>query len=79
MFHEGMPTINKSKLNYWLVICIAKNLIWTTLKMISQYLDFFAPSDFQILSYHNKPCINGKMIYSALTLMVLCSRVTYLT
>ncbi len=29
----------------WLVICIAKNLIWTTLKMIFSILWFFAPSD----------------------------------
>ncbi len=41
MFHEDIPTVNISKRNYWLVICIAKNFIWTTLKMISQYLDFF--------------------------------------
>ncbi len=27
-------TINVSKLHFWLVICIAKNFIWTTLKMI---------------------------------------------
>ncbi len=26
------PTINTSKLDFWLVICIAKNFIWTTLK-----------------------------------------------
>ncbi len=29
------PIINISNLNFWLVICIAKNLIWTTLKLIS--------------------------------------------
>ncbi len=28
------PTVNISKLNFWLVICIAKNFIWTTLKVI---------------------------------------------
>ncbi len=28
------PTVNISKLNFGLVICIAKNLIWTTLKEI---------------------------------------------
>ncbi len=27
MFHEDIPTVNISKLNYWLVICIAKNLL----------------------------------------------------
>ncbi len=70
MFREDIctfPTVNISKHNFWLVICIAKNLIWTTLKMISQYLDFLHPQipDFQILSYHNKPYINEKIIYSA--------------
>ncbi len=34
-------TVNISKLNYWLVICIAKNLIWTTLKMIFSIFRFF--------------------------------------
>ncbi len=34
------------QLNFWLVICIAKNFIWTTLKMIfSISRFFFAPSD----------------------------------
>ncbi len=28
------PTINISKLNFWLLICIAKSFIWTTLKVI---------------------------------------------
>ncbi len=69
-----LPTVNISKLIFLLVICIAKNFIWTTLKGISQYLDiFFAPSDSRysnscildkILSYPNKPYINGKLIYS---------------
>ncbi len=35
------PTVNISKLHYWLVICIAKNLIWTTLKMIFSIFRFF--------------------------------------
>ncbi len=35
------PTINISKLNFWLVICIAKN----NFKDDFQYLDVFAPSD----------------------------------
>ncbi len=39
------PTVNISKLNYWLLICIAKNFIWTTLKMIFSIFRFFAPSD----------------------------------
>ncbi len=65
MFHEDICTVNISKLNFWLLICIAKNFIWTTLKMIFLIFDFFSPSDFPILSYHNKPYINGNIIYSA--------------
>ncbi len=47
------PTVNISKLNFWLVICIAKNFIWTT---FTQYLDFFAPSD----SRFSNSCISAK-------------------
>ncbi len=40
------PTVNMSKHIYFLyiVICIAKNLIWTMLKQLlfSQYFDFFS-------------------------------------
>ncbi len=47
------PTVNISKHNFWLVICIAKNFIWTTLKMIfSIYFNFFLHPqipDFQIV------------------------------
>ncbi len=67
-YFVNFPTINISKLNYWLVICIAKNFIWTTLKAIfSIFFIFLHPQipDFPILSYHNKPYINGKIIYSA--------------
>ncbi len=54
------PYINISKCNYWLVICVAKNLIWTTLKKIFSIFRFFLkPPDFQILS---KPYINGNII-----------------
>ncbi len=35
------PTVNISKLNFWLLICIAKNLIWTTLKAIFSVFRFF--------------------------------------
>ncbi len=68
------PTVNISKLNFWLVICIAKNFIWTTLKMIFSIFRFFCSLRFQIfkqlylsqiLSYHNKPYINGNIMYSA--------------
>ncbi len=47
--------------NFWLVICIAKNLIWTTLKVIFSIFRFFLYPQipyFQILS---KPYINGKL------------------
>ncbi len=43
--------INISKLNYWLVICIAKNFIWTTLKMIFSIFRFFCTLRFQIYKY----------------------------
>ncbi len=45
------PTVNISKLNFWLVICIAKNFIWTTLKMIFSIFRFFCTLRFQIYKY----------------------------
>ncbi len=45
------PTINISKHNFWLVICIAKNFIWTTLKMIFSIFRFFCSFRFQIFKY----------------------------
>ncbi len=45
------PTVNISKLNFWLVICIVKNLIWTTLKMIFSIFRFFCTLRFQIYKY----------------------------
>ncbi len=49
--------LTTSKRNFWLVICIAKNFIWTTSKAIFfQYLDFFAPSD----SRFSNSCISDK-------------------
>ncbi len=78
-------TINISKLNFWLVICIAKNLIWTTLKMIFSIFRFLLHPqipDLQILSDHNKPYING-WLFTQLSddvwwplWLFLCSRVT---
>ncbi len=68
------PTVHISKLNFWLVICIANNLIWTTLKVIFLIFWFFLhpqiPDFSQILSYPNKPYINGKFIYSAFKLCI---------
>ncbi len=68
----NFPTVNISKNNFWSVTCIPKNLIWTTLKAIfSIFLTIFffflrhqIPDYSQILSYPNKPYINGKLIYS---------------
>ncbi len=45
------PTVNISKLNFWLLICIAKNFIWTTLKMIFSIFRFFCTLRFQIYKY----------------------------
>ncbi len=43
------PSVNISKLRLnWLVICIAKNLIWTTLKEIFSIFGFFCTLRFQI-------------------------------
>ncbi len=57
-------TVNISKLTFWLVLCI-KNFIWTTLKVIFSIFRFFCTLIVQIfnqiLSYHNKPYINGKL------------------
>ncbi len=52
------PTINISNLNFWLVICIAKDFIWTTLKakLFFYFLFFFAPSD----SRFSNSCISAK-------------------
>ncbi len=45
------PTVNISKHNFWLLICIAKNFIWTTLKMIFSIFRFFCSLRFQIYKY----------------------------
>ncbi len=55
--------VNISKLNIWLVICIAENFIWTTLKMIFSIFRFFAPSKYcpnhtSMESYLFSWCIN---------------------
>ncbi len=57
-------TVNISKLHFWLVICIAKILIWTTLKMIFSIFRFFWPVI--KVSFKNGPLW-----------LVLCSRFTY--
>ncbi len=49
-------TINISTLNFWFVIFIAKNFIWTILKVIFSIFYFFAPSD----SRFSNSCISDK-------------------
>ncbi len=44
-------TVNISKLHFWLVICIAKYFIWTTLKVIFSIFRFFCTLRFQIYKY----------------------------
>ncbi len=45
------PTVNIWNIIFRLVICIAKNLIWTTLKMIFSIFRFFCTLRFQIYKY----------------------------
>ncbi len=45
------PTVNISKLIFLLLICNAKNFIWTTLKMIFLIFRFFCTLRFQIFKY----------------------------
>ncbi len=76
-------TINISKLNFWLVICIAKNFIWTTLKMIFSIYRFFCTLRFQIYKYcpiiTNHTSMERLMYEKSWHLrLVLCSRVTHL-
>ncbi len=59
MFHEDICTVNISKLNYWLLICIAKNNFKDDFLNIQMFSHPQIP-DLQILS---KPYINGNMIY----------------
>ncbi len=67
MFHEDILvhicTVNISKMYFWLVICLAKNFIWTTLKAIVSIFRFFLHPqipDFQIVVYLSQilPCTN---------------------
>ncbi len=67
-------SVNISKRNFWSVICIAKNLIWSNLNAIFSIFRFFCTLRIQIFkqlylgqifSYHNKPYINRKLMYSA--------------
>ncbi len=76
-------TVNISKRNFLSVICIAKNIIWTTLKVIFSIFRFFCTLRFQIfkylwisqiLPYHNKTYINETLIYSA---FIWCSNLNF--
>ncbi len=64
------PTVNISKLNFWLLICIAKNFIWTTLKMIFSIFRFVLHPQIPDLQILSKPYINGNIIYSAFRLCI---------
>ncbi len=57
--------ISYRKRNFVLVICIAKNFIWTTLKMIFSIFRFFLHPQIPDLQILSKPYINGNIIYSA--------------
>ncbi len=62
MFHDvKFTTVNLSKRNYWLVICIAKNLVWRAWKMIFSIFRFFCTLRFQIF----KHCPNHTSIESS--------------
>ncbi len=59
------PIINISKLNFWLVICIAKNFIWTTLKMIFSIFRFFLlPQIPDLQIFASQPNVVNKSIES---------------
>ncbi len=92
MFHEYIWYISYHtilKIKFWLLICIAKNLIWTTLKIIFSIFWFFCILRFQIykylylsqiLSYHNKPTVQwckNLNFENEPVWLVLWSRVTY--
>ncbi len=54
MFHEDILLIyyrKYFKTSFWLVICIAKNFIWTTLKAIFSIFRFFCTLRFHIFKY----------------------------
>ncbi len=60
------PTVNISKLNFWIVICIAKDFIWTTLKAIFSILRFFLHPqilDFQIVVYLPNIVLSQQIIH----------------
>ncbi len=67
------PIANISTLNFWLLICIAKNFIWTTLKMILSIFRFFCTLRFRIHKY----CPNHTSM-EILLIQLLCFRVAYL-
>jgi len=63
------PTVNISKLNFWLVICIAKNFIWTTLKMIFSIFRYFCTLRFQIYKYCPNHTSMESYLFKTLILM----------
>ncbi len=61
------PIINISKLNFWLLICIAEILIWTSLKMIFSIFIFFCTLYINIIYSAFRWCIH--LNFTKLTLM----------
>ncbi len=60
------PTINISKLNFWLVRCIAKNLIWTTSKAVFSIFGFLLHShipDFQVVIFRTNIVLSQQTIH----------------
>ncbi len=51
-----IPAVNVSKSKFWLVICIAKNIIWTTLKAIFSIFRFLCTLRFSNSSISDKYC-----------------------
>ncbi len=68
-------SVNRSKLNFWLVTCIAKNLIRTTLKVIFSIFRFFCILRFQIFKYY--PIITNHTSIEILFIQLWWSRVTH--
>ncbi len=56
------PIINISKLNFWLLICIAEILIWTSLKMIFSIFIFFCTLYINIIYSAFRWCIHLNFI-----------------
>ncbi len=61
------PTVNIFKLHFLISNMHYKNVIWTTLKVISQYLEFFCTLRFQMFSHFSHFQIVASRTNSALS------------